>query len=67
MSNHPVPPPPYAPAQKNYHAVDSREPLLPGPSSGGGIYDQPDEGDLPDDFKVNSTVGSLELYILTPP
>jgi len=66
MSNYPVPPPSYAPAPKNYHAADSREPLLPGPSSGGGIYDQPDVGDLPDDFKVKST-GNLLLYILTPP
>ena len=58
MSNYPVPPPEYpAASQKtsNYRSVDgSSEPLLASSSRGevGGIYDQPDERDLPDDFKV---------------
>lgn len=61
MSNYPVPPPAYGPAgspkRANYQAVDdeAREPLLASTSAGGGgIYDQPAQGDLPDDFKVNS-------------
>jgi hypothetical protein len=62
MSQYPAPPPSYqAPpkAQRSYFpGEDDHEPLLggssngPGPSSGGGIYNQPSEGDLPDDFKV---------------
>lgn len=59
MSNYPVPPPAYGPAatQQNpkYQSVDeSHEPLLASSSHGGagGVYDQPDERDLPDDFKV---------------
>ena len=56
MSNYPVPPPIYAPAPKNYNAGDSREPLLAGPSSAGGIYDQPNPGELPDDFKVKESL-----------
>ncbi|KAF9567939.1 UPF0005-domain-containing protein [Agrocybe pediades] len=61
MSNYPVDPPAYGPsnAQKpNYHAADqAREPLL-GSSSrgGGGIYEQPNAGELPDDFKYGVTV-----------
>jgi len=60
MSNYPVPPPAYGPAQKsNYHSVDEiREPLLAGSSRGGagGFYDQPEQGDLPDDFKYGVSV-----------
>jgi len=59
MSNYPVPPPAYGPTaaqqNSNYHSVDeTREPLLATSSRGGagGFYDQPDQGDLPDDFKV---------------
>lgn len=57
MSNYPVSPPTYKPAgstqKPNYNSFDeSREPLLAGSSSGRGIYDQPNPGDLPDDFKV---------------
>jgi hypothetical protein len=69
MSNYPVPPPAYGPAptqkNSNYHSVDdTREPLLASSSrgGGGGIYDQPDQGDLPDDFKVLSFFGLLELH-----
>jgi len=65
MSNYPVPPPAYGPAptQQNskYHSVDdSHEPLLAssshGASGAGGIYDQPDQRDLPDDFKYGVSV-----------
>jgi len=62
MSNYTVPPPSYnatgsAPKGNNYHD-DSRDPLLGGSSSSAGaFYDQPAQGDLPDDFKVWS--GSL--------
>jgi hypothetical protein len=64
MSNYPVPPPSYAPGSKNYQAAeDSREPLLSGPSSGGGIYDQPNPGELPDDFKVQDVVKSVNVCV----
>ncbi|KAF8160722.1 UPF0005-domain-containing protein [Crassisporium funariophilum] len=65
MSNYPLPPPAYGQspsAQKpNYHSIDeeSREPLLASSSRGGGaggIYDQPNQGDLPDDFKYGVSV-----------
>ncbi|KDR75125.1 hypothetical protein GALMADRAFT_98318 [Galerina marginata CBS 339.88] len=65
MSNYPVPPPAYGPGgsnpKSNYNSVDdeSREPLLAGSSrsgGGGGIYDQPNQGDLPDDFKYGVSV-----------
>jgi len=63
MSNYPVPPPNYSQGQskKNYHALDddSHAPLLGQASSSSsagraGIWNQPGEGDLPDDFKVCS-------------
>ena len=53
MTNYPVPPPAYGP--QNHSGGSTREPLL-GSSSrggGGGIYNQPQQGDLPDDFKVS--------------
>ncbi|PPQ95324.1 hypothetical protein CVT26_008169 [Gymnopilus dilepis] len=61
MSNYPVPPPAYgaagSPKRASYQAVDeSREPLLASTSAGGGIYDQPAQGDLPDDFKYGVSV-----------
>jgi hypothetical protein len=57
MSQYPAPPPSYgsAPAPKPYRDDDDSSPLLgarAGPSN--GIYDQPAEGDLPDDFKVRT-------------
>jgi hypothetical protein len=60
MSSYPVPPPSYT-APKNYHAAESREHLLPGSSSGGGIYNQPNVGEVPDDFKVKTTVNPLNF------
>jgi FtsH-binding integral membrane protein len=69
MSQYPVPPPSYGASgstPKPHHSFargdESHEPLLGGSSSppfrsgGGGIYDQPDQGDLPDDFKYGVTV-----------
>jgi len=71
MSNYPVPPPSYGQAntqKSTYHSVDdTREPLL-GSSSrggGGGIYDQPSAGELPDDFKVRF-FRLLCLYVIFP-
>lgn len=52
----PVPPPSYQAAGTSKSPLiptDATEPLLGHPrSSGGPIYDQPEAGDLPDDFKV---------------
>lgn len=51
------PPPSYGAAPKAGSSDDSRSPLL-GSSSrggGGGFYDQPEAGDLPDDFKVSNS------------
>jgi hypothetical protein len=67
MSNYPVPPPAYGPAstQKNSNVDETREPLLASSShgGGGGFYDQPDQSDLPDDFKVRLSVfGFLKLH-----
>jgi hypothetical protein len=60
MSNYPVPPPAYGTQQNSkYQSVDeSHEPLLASSSRGGagGVYDQPDQGDLPDDFKYGVSV-----------
>ncbi|KAG5645205.1 hypothetical protein DXG03_006723 [Asterophora parasitica] len=60
MSQYPVPPPSYgstSPTSKpnnNYFRDNgSQEPLLGGSSA---IYNQPAEGDLPDDFKYGTTV-----------
>ncbi|PPQ93189.1 hypothetical protein CVT25_007946 [Psilocybe cyanescens] len=68
MSNYPVPPPAYGPTgankTQNYYSIqeESREPLLPAQAGSsrnggtGGYYDQPNEGDLPDDFKYGVSV-----------
>lgn len=58
--HYPVPPPSYgtsAPSKphNNYFSnAEAQEPLLAGGSSSGagGYYDQPGQGDIPDDFKV---------------
>ncbi|KAF8070455.1 UPF0005-domain-containing protein [Lyophyllum atratum] len=63
MSQYPVPPPSYGsagqpkPSNTFFEDRAAQEPLL-GPSSSGraGIYNQPDEGDVPDDFKYGTTV-----------
>jgi hypothetical protein len=57
-SQYPVPPPSYVPSGSSSKPVrfpedDVSSPLLGrSRSPGGGIYDQPQQGDLPDDFKV---------------
>ncbi|KAG6335953.1 hypothetical protein ID866_3129 [Astraeus odoratus] len=59
-SNYPVPPPSYqATGTSKAPSIprDATEPLLGRPHSpGGAIYDQPESGDLPDDFKYGVTV-----------
>ncbi|KAF5380269.1 hypothetical protein D9757_008200 [Collybiopsis confluens] len=59
MSQYPVPPPSYgsaSPTKYNNSREESRDPLLGGPSSGGAYFDQPQAGDVPDDFKYGTTV-----------
>lgn len=61
MSQYPAPPPSYGsgPSSKPYQD-NATSPLLGSPrlSAGpsNGIYDQPAEGDLPDDFKYGTNV-----------
>jgi len=52
-TSYPVSPPSYQAAGTSktpFIPTGATEPLLGRP--GGGIYDQPETGDLPDDFKV---------------
>ena len=66
MSQYPAPPPTYQPTSPapNNKYYDASSPLLgsprsqsaQGPSGTNGFYDQPAEGDLPDDFKYGTTV-----------
>ncbi|KAF9478789.1 UPF0005-domain-containing protein [Pholiota conissans] len=64
MSNYPVPPPAYGPNNNRAHTDDeSREPLLASTSRGNGIYDQPAQGDLPDDFKYGVSVSECSPEI----
>ena len=66
MSHYPAPPPTYqatgpAPNNKPRRDYDTSSPLLgspsvQSPSGSNGFYDQPAEGDLPDDFKYGTTV-----------
>ncbi|KAJ7703036.1 inhibitor of apoptosis-promoting Bax1-domain-containing protein [Mycena rosella] len=61
MSQYSVPPPSYGagatPKPGPSARDESREPLLGSSShSGGGIFDQPEAGDVPDDFKYGTTV-----------
>lgn len=74
MSHYPVPPPSYGASgstPKPYTDHEAQEPLLGSPSRGGagGIYDQPAQGDLPDDFKVGTPIALSRLssnqYLLT--
>ncbi|KAG6865375.1 hypothetical protein C0991_003152 [Blastosporella zonata] len=60
---YPVPPPSYGtqtPNKTNNNPIDREalQPLLGGSSSSGagGYYNQPNQGDLPDDFKYGTTV-----------
>ncbi|KAJ7780501.1 glutamate binding protein [Mycena maculata] len=58
MSEYPVPPPSYGASTTHKPTTrdDTREPLLGSSSQGGGIFDQPEAGDVPDDFKYGTTV-----------
>lgn len=55
-SQYPIPPPAYqatGSSRKPLIDPDTVEPLLGrARSPGGGFYDQPEQGDIPDDFKV---------------
>ncbi|KAJ3995098.1 UPF0005-domain-containing protein [Lentinula boryana] len=60
QGQYPVPPPSYgsatpSPKPANYRD-ESHDPLLGGPSSGRAFFDQPEAGDVPDDFKYGTTV-----------
>jgi hypothetical protein len=70
MSQYPAPPPSYGsgPAPKSYRDDDATSPLLGARSEAGpsnGIYNQPAEGDLPDDFKVRAHQPILAFALLT--
>ncbi|CAK5281600.1 unnamed protein product [Mycena citricolor] len=58
MTSYPVAPPPsYGTAPTKPSRDEAQEPLLGSSSrSGGGIFDQPDADDVPDDFKYGTTV-----------
>jgi len=63
MSQYPVPPPSYGSTQPKDNARhdDSRDPLLGSSSRTGGAYfDQPQAGDVPDDFKVCYQLSGLQ-------
>ncbi|KAG6831766.1 hypothetical protein H0H92_007918 [Tricholoma furcatifolium] len=58
---YPIPPPSYGttnPTNNNFFDREAEQPLLAGvgSSSGGGYFNQPAQGDLPDDFKYGTTV-----------
>jgi len=59
MNQYPVPPPSYGSAgstpKPHDNQTEQREPFL-GASSSGGYYNQPAQGDLPDDFKYGVSV-----------
>jgi len=58
MSNYPVPPPSYGSGSNPKPTRDEAQQPLLGSSShnGGGIFDQPEADDVPDDFKYGTTV-----------
>jgi len=60
MSQYPVSPPSYGAsgsAAPKHYRDETQEPLLGSPSrEGGGIFDQPEAGEVPDDFKYGSSV-----------
>lgn len=68
MSRYPAPPPSYgsSPAQKPYRD-DASDPLLGNPRSpagpSNGFYDQPAEGDLPEDFKYGTSVSECSQEV----
>ncbi|KAJ8594659.1 UPF0005-domain-containing protein [Rhizopogon salebrosus TDB-379] len=67
-SQYPVPPPLYKPSGSSrkpaFAEDDATSPLLGrSRSPGGGIYDQPQQGDLPDDFKYGVTVSDSSAEV----
>ncbi|KAK2467185.1 hypothetical protein APHAL10511_000734 [Amanita phalloides] len=69
-SPYPVPPPSYgasgtSPKRTQFSERDVQEPLLGGPSTGGGggIYEQPGPSELPDDFKYGVSVSECVVDI----
>jgi len=68
-SQYPVPPPGYQPSgssTKPNYGSNVSEPLLGrSRSPGGGIYDQPEQGDIPDDFKYGVTVSDSSPEVRT--
>ncbi|KAF8915582.1 inhibitor of apoptosis-promoting Bax1-domain-containing protein [Mucidula mucida] len=58
MSQYPVPPPSYGASSSSPkpNSDSAREPLLGNSSSAGAYHDQPEFGDLPDDFKYGVSV-----------
>ncbi|KAF9241824.1 UPF0005-domain-containing protein [Melanogaster broomeanus] len=68
-SQYPLPPPSYQPSgssskPRNARGLDPSEPLLGrARSPGGGIYDQPEQGDVPDDFKYGVTVSESSVEV----
>ena len=69
-SHNPVPPPAYQATGSARKPLidpefDAAEPLLGrARSPGGGFYDQPEQGDIPDDFKVWKHPETLTIYSL---
>ncbi|THU96759.1 UPF0005-domain-containing protein [Dendrothele bispora CBS 962.96] len=66
MSSYPIPPPSYGSTQpkNNTYRDDAHDPLLGSSSRGGGAYfDQPEAGDVPDDFKYGVTVSESSAEI----
>ncbi|KAF8552189.1 UPF0005-domain-containing protein, partial [Imleria badia] len=68
-SSNPVPPPAYQATGSSSKPLinpgfDSAEPLLGRPRSpGGAFYDQPEQGDVPDDFKYGVTVSESSTEV----
>lgn len=65
MTSYPVPPPSYGAANGSPRRAsfdETRDPLLGASGSRNGYYDQPEAGDIPDDFKVRSSVRRHSFY-----
>ncbi|KAF7782226.1 hypothetical protein Agabi119p4_1602 [Agaricus bisporus var. burnettii] len=64
--SYPVPPPSYGTTNAQQAEDDHGEPLLANSSraaAGGGIYNQPAAGDIPDDFKYGVSVSESSIEI----
>jgi len=66
-SNYPQAPPTYGSVPNKPHADEAGEPLLTrsaaGPSTGGGVFEQPGHDDVPDDFKYGVSVAESSMEI----